>query len=233
MFFPQKPGVHAVNSGIKNLKLAVLNVSVVVLAEVHNPTILHPAFLVAQEIVPSDWELADLPVCTPAISVVKFTNNILLTAEIPKFQVVDNSPTPATPIPGLAVRYIEKLPHVRYTAVGINISGYVQCPQPEAFLLDRFIKHGPWADAKLKPDTLGVQLTYPVEQGKLNLKCEPGTVHKTQGKTELPVLLINANYHIGLAAERALAEAKSAIELLPQRLAHFDEITQIVFGLEK
>jgi hypothetical protein len=39
------------------MKLEIVNTSVVVLAAEHNPTILHPAFLSAQEIVPEGWEL--------------------------------------------------------------------------------------------------------------------------------------------------------------------------------
>jgi hypothetical protein len=38
------------------LEFKIINTTIVVAAEAHNPTILHPAFLRAEKIVPRDWE---------------------------------------------------------------------------------------------------------------------------------------------------------------------------------
>src|SRR4051794_1104305 len=71
------------------MKLEWLKASVVVAAREHNPTILHPAFLVAQEIVPPDWELAKDPICTPAFAIVTYRNGITFSVEGSRFQVSD------------------------------------------------------------------------------------------------------------------------------------------------
>jgi hypothetical protein len=214
------------------LKLAVLNTSVVVLAETHNPTILHPIFLLTQGIVPKDWQLAEPPVCTPAISVAKFANGIVFTAELTKFQIMDNLPAGDSPVPEMVVKYLEKLPHVHYTAVGININGYVECQNPEDYISNRFVQHGPWTQAPLQATSVGLKFTFPIERGALNLRCDAGTVRKAEDKTDTSCLVVGGNYHVDLVRDNPLEDAKSVIGTYRQRVAHFDQITQIVFGLE-
>ena len=199
------------------------------LAKAHNPTILHPAFLSTQGIVPKDWELAEPPVCTPAISVVKYANRIVFTADLNKLTVFNNAPTQAPPlIPDLASKYVETLPHVPYSAVGINIAGYIECPSPEAWLIDRFLRCGPGNDDKLKPNALGIKLVYSVERGRLNLSIDVGTLQKTPEQVERPCLLINGNYHFTVSQDKASEETRTLLALYPKCLAHFDEIVQVV-----
>jgi hypothetical protein len=204
----------------------------VVLAQAHNPTILHPTFLSVQGIVPADWQLADPPICTPAISVVKYVNQIVFTAELNKLMVLDNAPRESTPVPSLASKYVEMLPHVNYSAVGINVSGYVECPSPAGWVINRFLKRGSGNDDKLEPSAIGIKFVYPVERGILNLNCDVGSIEKTQEKSDRPCLLINGNYHISVSHDKALEETQSAIGLYPQCVAHFAQISQVVFGLE-
>ena len=73
--------------------LIILNTSVVIVASAHNPSILHPAFLQAQEIVPLDWETIEQPISTPAFSITKYSNGIVFIAESNKFQVRDDNPS--------------------------------------------------------------------------------------------------------------------------------------------
>jgi len=109
------------------MKLRVFDTSIVVLAEGHNPTILHPAFLTSQDIVPQDWQLAEDPVCTPAASLVKYDNGIQFSVQSNRLQVFQAEPPEnvgSSEIPALADRYIKTLPHVRYKAVGVNMRGF-------------------------------------------------------------------------------------------------------------
>jgi hypothetical protein len=134
------------------MKLELLNTSVVVVAQEHNPTILHPAFLAAEGIAPQDWKPAAPPICTPAFSFVKYGNGIVFTVESNRFSVTDESPSGEVAeslAPKLAISYVEKLPHVRYTAVGINLHGFVLCETPEAFLIARFLKEGSYRPPRI------------------------------------------------------------------------------------
>lgn len=62
----------------------IQNLSVVVAARSHNPTILNPDFLKYNKIVPMDWELESNPICADPVAQVKFTNGISITAEMNK-----------------------------------------------------------------------------------------------------------------------------------------------------
>ncbi len=130
-----------------------MNASVVVVARDHNPTILHPAFLESQGIVRSDWQLAEPPICVPPASVVKYANGIVFTVDLNRFQVLDNG-VPEEILGGrvreLAIAYIDRLPHVRYTAVGVNFRAFAEHADPERFLIDRFLKPGPWNSSPIE-----------------------------------------------------------------------------------
>jgi hypothetical protein len=215
------------------VKFTGLNTSIVVLAEAHNPTILHPAFLHSQGIIPADWKLAADPVCTPAISVVQFSNQVVFTAEINKLMVRDDASREDTTIPDLVLKYINVLPHVHYSAVGINLSGYVECQNANMWLINRFLQQGAGNDDKNKPISSALKLTYPVDNGVLNLSCEAGSVHKVQGQPSVSALLINGNYHTGIGRDRALEETQNAISMFKARLTHFSCFADMIFGLDK
>jgi len=215
------------------LNLQVLNLSVVVVAQEHNPTILHPAFLKSEGIVPSDWELAEPPICTPFVAIVKFASQIVFMVESSKFQVVDNSPpkeTATTKVPEMAVKYVQKLPHVRYTGVGVNIGAFIECPGPESKLLTQFLKAGPWNEGGLTPEAVGLNLKYPLPQGELHLSLDAGTVKRLSEPTERHGIVVKANYHSRLPGKSPVAETEEAAALFPQRCNHFTETIGTIFA---
>ena len=219
---------------LARVKLSILNTSVVVLADAHNPSILHPSFLKAQAIVPAEWELADAPVCTPAISVARFKNGIVFTVEVPKFQVLDSTPNVTSQISELATKYVSELPQVHYNAVGINVAGFVECERPEQWIVDRFIKPGPWNNDQVRPQAVGMKFVYEAAGARLNLSCDAGTLRSlTAEAPNKSVLFINGNYHTPLKPGSAFEDAKEAIAKYHERVSHFNSLTQSVFGLEK
>src|SRR5690348_7266953 len=119
--------ISRINRGAWQVRLELVEASVVVLAQDHNPSILHPSFLASQGIVPEEWQCAEPPICTPAFSVTSYANGVVFTVESHRFQVQDKNPQgngSTSPAPELAARYIRKLPYVRYRAVGINLTGF-------------------------------------------------------------------------------------------------------------
>jgi len=217
------------------MKLEMLSASVVVVAQGHNPTILHPAFLSSQGIVPADWETAEAPVCTPAFAVVKFSNDIVFVVDADKFQVSDNrfQADPAgSPLSDLAIRYVEKLPHVRYTAVGINLEGFAACAAPESHIIRRFLNRGPWSEGALRPQALGLTFVYPLPDATLRLTCDAGKATQAPDDAGRTGLLIRANYHKELSQTGALEEARIFLRGFADRFAHFRDTAMTVLGLE-
>ena len=185
---------------------------------------------------PKDWELAEPPICTPPFSIVKYQNGIVFSSESNRFQLIDNNPPENfdnSEVTSLAVKYLRTLPHVRYTAVGINFSGSFAHAQPQEFLIERFLKTGGWNDNSHKPKAVGFHFVYPAVQGILNLRAYLGVVTKADHLGEdNSAVIVNANYHADLTGEMIVQEAEDAITMFPQRCLDFRNITKTIFGFE-
>ncbi|HOJ61419.1 MAG TPA: hypothetical protein PK878_14140 [bacterium] len=202
------------------MNITYLNASVVVLAFDHNPTLLHPYFLKNENIINENEELAEPPVCTPAFSIVKMQSGIVFMVEMNKFQVIDNNPPPALEAsltPEYAKRYIEKLPHVEYKAVGINFSCLLEIDQPEKKIKSQYLKHGPWNNDRMNPKAMGLRLVYNVYEAELRFSINSGTVGEKRG------ILIDANYHTRASEPHDLNQIIRIISLYPNRCGHFQE----------
>jgi hypothetical protein len=212
------------------LNVQVANTSVVIIAEAHNPTILHPSFLRAEGIVPTDWQLAaEPPISTPAISVIRFANQISFVVDPNKFQVIETNSADGSLIADLANRYVKKLPHVHYSAVGININAYAECPNPEDWMLKRFIKESAWTNAKLGLKTAAVRLTYQAPNAQLNLNVDVGTTQSTE-TAEHPCIVVNANYHTPIEGQESDEKTVQAVSLYNERITHFRNLMSTVLN---
>lgn len=185
-------------------KIALANVSLVVAAEQHNPTVLHPAFLQAEGVVPADWEITEGPICTPAISMVSFAERFTFRVEPPRLEIVDDMPRgngTGSPVCELAEKYVQKLPHVHYKAVGANFSAFYHCEDPDTFMLRRFLKPDTSKNWEPEPVSMGVQLSFPVTHAMFHLTLRPG---REQGAHDSPRggIVLGGNCH----AETTTAE---------------------------
>ena len=116
------------------------NVSVVVTAEYHNPSILNPDFLVSSGIVPEDWTVAET-LTTPSVSVVKYTNGIAWTVDQSRLTVTEDC-GPAFrdqyKSHSLVTAYLKRLPHVSYRGLGLNCQVSTLQRDPKRWLVERF-----------------------------------------------------------------------------------------------
>ena len=216
------------------MKLEIIEVAVVVIADQHNPSILHPAFLQAEKIVDDSWELAEPPLCTPPASVIKYVNGISFLAHTNRLQVTQemgDGDLSKSSVPDLMVRYIEKLPHVQYTAVGINITGIVDVPEPEKMLIDKFLRTGWWNDSKQKPSAIGIRLIYDADGDAMRISLDPGSAKLVSDKTEIKGVLAKGNFHSELHEANRIAEAKKNIERFAERFGRYCEFISHVFEL--
>ena len=216
------------------MTLSLLQTSVVVLADSHNPTILHPHFLQSQGIVPKELELAEAPVCTPPLAIVKFKNGLVLTADLAKLQVQDNSPTAqvsSSLVPECAGMYLRALPHVRYRAIGLNFTGAVDAQNPERDVIERFLKAGPWLSEDRAPTSMGLRLVYLVDDSALTLQLsiDPGTIGKDEGKTRRAIV-IRANFHSDVNDTSTPDSAIHAISRFADCYSQFRELSESFFG---
>ena len=178
--------------------------SVVVLGAEHNPTILNPNFLEAQEIVLSRWgwdvREDDPPLTTPPLSRVSYSSGVLITVQRERLQVTDNllkNDVQTSKATEIAKRYVGKLPHVRYLATGLNFTAVVETNDPEYFLRDRFLKEGPWYSSPFKLSEVALRFGYPIENGRVRLNLDVGSIEvQEEGAiVQRPVIIAKANFH--------------------------------------
>ena len=203
--------------------MKILNTAVVVLGENHNPSILHPSFLKAQKIVPSDWEPQEgRVICTPAFSETRYPNSIIFTVDIERLQIKDERPpedVTKSLVTGLATSYVESLPHVPYKAVGINFAVGIEKVDPGPWMIERFIRPGPWNEDDMLSQSVNLQFQYTVNVGSANLSIVPGQFSIENVK--YVGVILTANYHQAIPQAAALEGVKDAINEHAERYVHF------------
>lgn len=202
--------------------LDMLNVSVVVTAEAHNPSILHPSFLRAQHIVPDDWEVAEPPLCTPPLAIVKFRNGISFTVETGKLQILHNFPraAEASPVPGLASAYVAALPHVHYNGVGLNFAALLPERDASTFLSQRFLREGPWNDETNRLQSVGLRLVYSALGARLRVEADAGSVRRVDRTEAKEGVVVAGNYHFKADSDGV----GEAIDQFARASEHFSDL---------
>ncbi|MCY3023236.1 MAG: hypothetical protein NTW87_30025 [Planctomycetota bacterium] len=213
--------------------LEFLNASAVVAAEGHNPTILHPAFLESRSIVPKEWKASEV-ICTPPVAVVKYNGqDFIMSVEIGRLQVIDNKPgdqPEKSPAPQIAAKYITELPHVRYTAVGINFTAFVPSESAERRLLERFLKPDDSWQGRFAPKAIGLRFLFDLVGGALRLRVDAGTVKRGDQK-ERSGVLVNANCNYDLPTDKKLERAVEILSRFADNYQVVRERINAVLGL--
>jgi hypothetical protein len=188
-------------------KFELIECSIVAAGKNHNPSILNPDFLKRNKIVPEEgWE-AEKILATDVFSQVAFKNGIVITVEPQKIIFLDNDPSRSISEPALddiAISYIKKLPHVTYTAVGINFKYVVffkDKEEAERFVLDKIVSPGSWKDISGGLHSANLKFIYQVDGGVLNLSIDPAAFQKAGQPEVKDIIAISANFHRDIPKE--------------------------------
>ena len=216
-------------------KFMLTTFSIVVAASHHNPTLLNPDFLRTQISVLGGVEV-DNVITTPPFSSVKYKNGLSITVEPEKLQVLQmmegKSPEDSL-VPEVASRYVETLPHVKYTAVGINWIGYVKQDNPATWIRGRFLANGVWSHKPYDVAAMGIRLSYDVDSGKCNLAISDGQVRKNE-QAPFAAMNINVNYHYDLKDKYPNnKDVVGIINKWSERQKHFEKLLVDVLDLEQ
>lgn len=135
-----------------NIGYKLDNVSVVILAQEHNPAIVNPDFLKTKGIVKNNWDIDNnAPTfSTPTLSLICFKNGV-------QWQVSPEKCTIAEKVESVefkgsylvqecAKKYVKTLKYIPYTALGINwnLSLDVKEEDLQNWIKTRFLKSGKW-----------------------------------------------------------------------------------------
>ncbi|MBF0345104.1 MAG: hypothetical protein HQL06_12855 [Nitrospirae bacterium] len=197
------------------MKVDLTSYSIVILGKRHNPSILNPDFLRHNEIVKGRLTPKDV-LCTSAASHVVYREGLSIVAEYERLQFIDEDKVRIpydSQIPGIALRYIEVLPHVNYLAAGINFTGHYPYETQEAallFLKNTFIKEGHWMNFSSGLTEAGLKFVYYFDDVSCTISLEVTDVaaHE-QGNSEdnghhgsssllktIPAIDVKVNYHL-------------------------------------
>ena len=181
-------------------------ISVVLVANSNNPTILNQDFLYHNGIVPKDWTLEKNmpPVMTPAVSQITFENGFKVIAELNRI-LFEQFTVPLKEedivCADIAKRYLRTVPHVPYTAVGINLHGYrTYQKQASETVSDLLIKKGGWMNFREAAPSFQVKAVYGYEDKTITLDIAENFIKEKDAK-EVPAVVFNANIHRDISDE--------------------------------
>ena len=192
----------------EKLDLWLHSVSVVILANAHNPSILSPSFLESNGIVPKDWKVVETAT-TPAMSFIRYDNGVQWTVDQQRLTIIDKCNISFYEkydgrIHQLAKSYVEKLPHVSYLDLGLNCVVSTVRKNPQQWVTDQFLKTNSYG-AKL---TMTPKFSIELDGHVLNLEIVSGsTSHNNNSNNDNPPsnsVIAHCNFHYDKLSDSAL-----------------------------
>lgn len=230
----EKMSVNNMGSDVK-----IVGFSVVLVANSNNPSIMNPDFLRYNGIVDVNRQIQGDPITIPGFSQVKFEGGLTVQAEPNRVifeQVGDPLATEDDVCPKMASDYLQKVPHVSYSAVGINPKGYrtSDAEAPERIstaLLDK----GEWMTFKNVCPDIYLKTIYRYENEKRMIVLDIAEL-KNQGESgvEIPGILFQANIHHDISAtnqQTRIAMVSKILSSWKEDLSDFvDLVAKFNFG---
>lgn len=203
--------------------------SIVIVASDFNPTILNSDFLERQEIVPEKWgwKVSGPQFTTPPFAMVTYDSGVAVSVKSNVFQVADglrNKGPDSSKIPLIARKYIEVLPHVRYTAVGHNFMGFAELGDWEVFLQKRFLKSGVWDSKKYPLKGVSLKFVYPREGGgQVTVALDSAILTDKSGDEpkDLHGIMVQTNYNRDCSGFPSHEQVIAHLEHTNEDWAHF------------
>ena len=172
-------------------------VAVVLAAQSNNPSIINPDFLRNNKIVDADLSIQGDPISSPLFSQVTFERGIVVNAlpdRVSFQQTGDSLASGDILCPEIAKRYVEKVPHVPYSAIGINPKGYrYLSDEVEEKVSNILIKSAKLSFRDVTPE-VHLKTIYQYDTRKIVLDIAEATMKKNN-EPEIPIILFQANIH--------------------------------------
>jgi hypothetical protein len=210
--------------------------SVVIVAENHNPSILNPDFLLRNGIVKEEWhwDLAKPPISTQPFSQVVFKSGFSITAHFDRLVFTEaeegNIPT-ITELAHIVCKYVETLPHVAYRSVGINPTCHVIMESEDAsrlFIVDTFVRKGPWSDFGDAPLRASVRFVFQANGAKLLVTIDEAQVKTSGEEKPAPRVMFQGNFHRDLEGKDAPDKLSRLVSIIQNWSRDYDLFVGLV-----
>lgn len=212
-------------------------ISIVIVGKTHNPSILNPDFLRHNNIVPKEMKTADGPagvVSTLVGARIAYKDGLVITGDLQRIVFTESifeKKAEDIVAPGAAKTYLRTVPHVRYTAVGVNPEGHARVsdgspsPQPASLL-----RNEARTDFKGSIPSAEIELKYAMQRKTITMGIAVADV-------DAPVDIDNAvvfrgNFHRVLddAEQDSFQKAISAVQEWEEDLNDFRLLAEQIKG---
>lgn len=211
----------------------IRELSIVIVANNHNPTILNPDFLKYNKIVPEDWKLAAPPICTEPVAQVKYESNVSIVAQFDKLVFTQTSLAQSideTFLPEIVVKYVNTLPHVSYNAVGINPKGHAspdKIEDPKSYIAERLLAPGPWREMGDSGVKVTVKYAFSISGVECQLSVDDG-LYQQKDQDPLSVMLLAANFHHNLKGKNSSEKLEDLINIVTNWKSDIETYVKLV-----
>jgi hypothetical protein len=185
-------------------ELTVQELAIVIAVKSIDPTLLTPEFLRYSQVVPETYTIAGQPIRTLQGSQVTFQNGISILAQPQRIGFVeillDKDPGEVE-VGGVARAFVNTLPNLEYTGVGVNFRGYRNYKDDREavrkFVCERLLQPGDWQNIGDTPMQVGVNLGYGFAGKRLNLSVNEATINAPEQESQA-IALFAANFDYDL-----------------------------------
>ncbi len=209
--------------------LELIELSVVLVADSNNPSIINPDFLKYNGIVDPSFEVKDFPISTPAFSQVAYKNGITVTSDPARVLIQQSKElTKANMMsPGIAKRYLQCVPHVPYSAIGINPKGFRRMLVQEPNVIVNMLRNrGTWMSFQdVNPD---VRLKAIYRYHGRVISLDVMSTQRTENNQKIAGILFQANVHRDLTETNAASRIQflqSVLNSWKSDLEDFQKLT--------
>ena len=216
--------------GGHDIGIGLVELSVVLVANQNDPSILNPDFLRYNGIVDDALKLAQSPMSTAMVSQVVFDGDIAVRAEPHRFvfeQKGDPISEDACVVPEFAGRFVRAVSHIPYRAIGINAKSF-RPPNDESrySVADALLDGGKWMSFRdIQPD-VHLKAVYSYEGRRITF--DAGGVGAVGGHGALGHgLLFQANIHREIAErdqERRIERASAILNAWKEDISDFNDL---------
>ncbi len=224
--------------GVQSNDIALVEVSVVLVSNQNDPSILNPDFMRYNRIVDKALSLKEAPVSTPVFSQLIYEGEIVVRAEPQRF-VFEQKGHPLSEdecvIPLVARRFAEVVAQIPYSATGINAKSFRPLNDKSSYsIADVLIDGGKWMSfMDVQPD-IHLKALYRYESRQIAMDVGRVNVQRNDG-SESHGVLFQANIHRDIretTQERRLALISSTVDSWREDISDFKALMRKFQSME-
>lgn len=176
--------------------VTLIALAVVLITENIDPLMINPDFLRHNGIVDAKLRTEQPPISMPMFSQVVFEGGLAVVAEPNRYLFMQRGEalTEDVAIPDIVKRFLERVPHPAYKAVGINPAGFRPLDDASKGVATALIEGGKWMAFENVSPVVSLRAVYACEDRQITMDVQDARKPEPDG-SELSGLRFEANIH--------------------------------------